>query len=94
MTDYNDGKWHRWDNGSRPIDSRSKVDFLTREGMKTDWVAGNCIWGDTCHPILAFRVTEEYKEPREFWLLEIDGGTTIALESDVGDCIHVREVLE
>ena len=91
MTDYNDGNWHGWNGGECPVHPKSILDLLDESQGKVFGIPAECVhWTFKG----ALRVTEEHKEPREFWLLGIGDGTTIALESDVGDCIHVREVLE
>lgn len=105
MTSYNDGKWHGWAKREKPplhdltriervyINGAGQIMDDSKSGSNTS--VGSTCWDNDLNPnsvILAFRVTKEYKEPREFWLVELDDNTTIALDSNVGDCIHVREV--
>jgi hypothetical protein len=95
--DYNDGKWHRWAGGDRPVHPSSVVHatFLVGIGEpRTESRAAHMfVWGDCASPIVAFRVTKEYVEPpkvpREFWV-RFGTAYNMPIESDA---IHVREVL-
>ena len=103
MTNYNDGKWHGWNGGECPVHMRSEVRVLwcsddreeVRHGM-----AGNLHWlGNEYGDIVAFRVTKEHKEPREFWIVDgviiYDNYDQCMKNTDGNDnIIHVREVLE
>lgn len=77
MTDYNDGKWHGWNGGKCPVHPKTEVDAVAmfralgceqfqyssvRTSGDLDWSA------DTAYPIIAFRVTKEHREPREWWI--------------------------
>jgi hypothetical protein len=70
--DYNDGTWHRWSGGERPVDPKSKVAvILTRDAKPAHGMAFSFNWDHEIDPILAFRVTEEYVKPqtsRELWV--------------------------
>jgi hypothetical protein len=74
--DYNDGKWHRWAGGDRPVHPSSVVHATFLVGIaepRTESRAAHMfVWGDCASPIVAFRVTKEYVEPpkvpREFWV--------------------------
>jgi hypothetical protein len=63
-TNYNDGKWHGWNGGECPVHPLSVVEVATEEGLNTDR-AENWDWHTDIVPIVAFRVVEEYMEPRE-----------------------------
>jgi hypothetical protein len=108
LVDYNDGKWHRWAGGERPVHRSSVVHatFLVDIGEpRTQSRAAHMfVWGDCASPIVAFRVTEEYVEPpkvpREYWVSNNDGFAHDSLDSVLSDMltekhgyIHVREVL-
>jgi hypothetical protein len=67
MTNYNDGRWHRWDDkehppGVHPL-SLCCVYYITKGGYIVDMAdrAINCSWPD----VVSFRVTEHYAEPPE-----------------------------
>lgn len=111
MTNYNDGKWHGWNGGECPVHPKSVVDMVWPSGLDDSKafrdvrLAGNFSWGvsDTSLPML-FRVVEEYKEPREFWVNVYEGDCYSSLyqskesadmlaTSNRLDCIHVREVI-
>ena len=98
MSDYNDGKWHQWDGKSgRPetVSRLSKV-LIAHLGTGEPTVnsdsgpAGEYVW----HNVIAFCVTQEHKEAREFWVFENGHGDLIASGSYRLNAIHVREVLE
>ena len=100
MTDYNDGKWHGWNGGECPVHTESVVQVSTCEGWHTER-AGNWNWDDKKTPISSFRVVNEYREPREFWLVcdcvfdkEKDAQAEASMHPSGADIIHVREVLE
>lgn len=72
-TDYNDGKWHGWNNdGPCPVHPKSMVQVTYRDGAT--WHGGTDTadaWGwhdDEC-PIVAFRVVKVYQEPLEAWVV-------------------------
>jgi hypothetical protein len=95
--DYNDGKWHRWAGGDRPVHPSSVVEVMFIDGQEhidTDEAPANMwIWDSNNEPITTFRVTNEYVEPpkvpREFWV-RFGTAYNMPIESDA---IHVREVL-
>jgi hypothetical protein len=103
--DYNDGKWHRWAGGDRPVHPSSVVHatFLVGIGEpRTESRAAHMfVWGDCASPIVAFRVTKEYVEPpkvpREFWVRESPQGSyrdvKYSKPKDTTGHIYVREVL-
>jgi hypothetical protein len=108
MTNYNDGLWHGWNGGECPVHPMSMVEYIGarnvaewRESFYGKVLASNISWvGDDDSFVVAFRVTKEYREPREFW---VHGGMAFdskdAAIKDTRRCwpsyvIHVREVLE
>lgn len=71
MTNYNDGNWHGWNGGECPVHPDTVVEYqcYARGVVKASGLA----WehdGTECD-IIAFRVTKEHKEPREFWCREV-----------------------
>ena len=101
-TNYNDGKWHGWNGGECPVHPKTEVETVslngdTRNTSRQQRLAGDLLWGNPIVDIVAFRVTKEHKEPREFWL--IGGQWTqhkpFAEERiEAGEkVIHVREVI-
>jgi hypothetical protein len=95
---YNDGKWHRWAGGDRPVhpDTLVYATYIDQDdGVITDSrYARNYHWDSGHGPIVAFRVIKEYVEPpkvpREFWLIQ---GKIYSYYHTNTDAIHVREVL-
>ena len=66
--DYNDGKWHGWNGGECPVHPESRGDFVFADSaILHKQPAGAWDWADQELPIIAFRITEEYKEPREVY---------------------------
>ena len=66
MTDYNDGKWHGWNGGECPVHPKSDVRIW-------DCASGQDIYlpAEAVHWTFrgAFRVVKEYREPREWWIV-------------------------
>ena len=110
MTNYTDGNWWGWNGGDCPVHPGTVVEYVCRDTLRDEDVAGNLVWDEAdeeCDPIIAFRVTKEHKEPREWWCLWSPRGILIgnfdkktAEErnlknySGAGKIIHVREVME
>lgn len=94
MTDYNDGNWHGWNGGERPVHPLTLIELRTTQGVHVEDIkAGMTAWDS---PPFLFRVTKQHKEPREFW---IGGGCFFDSINDanyhgVKDLIHVREVTQ
>jgi hypothetical protein len=66
---YNDGKWHQWNGGECPVHHGSTVEMISAQsGKPTRRAANSFTWDHELDPILAFRVTEEFVEPRELWI--------------------------
>lgn len=93
---YNDGKWHGWNGGECPVHPKTVVDVT--DGTMTKGHMSRIVAWDR---IIAFRVTKEYQEPREFWISNNDGFAHDSLESVLRDPMtekhgytHVREVIE
>lgn len=66
---YNDGKWHGWNQGERPVHPNSMIDvyhLATGSPLLTKYQkAGDQIWKN----IIAFKVVRVYHEPpKEFWI--------------------------
>jgi len=103
MTNYNDGKWHGWNGGVMPVQGRSLIDVVFRcQGYRESKKANSWSWDCPEEPIIAFRVTKEYKEPREYWICQPLYGMsrTLILDREPYEAhlyrkvIHVREVVE
>lgn len=109
MTDYNDGKWHGWNGGECPVHRESKIWYAsTHNGEAGPIIAGKLDWGNKPlhnYQIIAFRVVESHREPREFWLRISKCGEACGTDKAVGNppsnwgscgetVIKVREVLE
>ena len=92
---YNDGKWHGWNGGECPVHPETLVDVACRGAVNTERLpSGEFAWDHSDSwpdgDIVAFRVVEEYKEPREWWILH---GKIYGYDCDPS-AIHVREVLD
>ena len=76
MTDYNSGDWYGWNGGECPVHPETLVDTILMNGSKVRrraiYAAGNQNWirEPSEFDIVAFRVVEEYKGPREVYLSE------------------------
>jgi hypothetical protein len=92
MTDYNDGKWHAWNGGECPVHPKTHGEFVFADGtILREKTAGEWLWNDKHLPIVAFRVTKPYTDPKEY------SGTCYAyhytnleptlVQSNVGSCI-------
>lgn len=102
MTNYNDGKWHRFNGSECPVHPRSTVTtsfILPHQPPREihEIQAIHSFWGN----VIAFRVTKEYKEPREYWICQpLDGGRSLILDKEPPaiqfylKVVHVREVVE
>jgi len=101
MTNYNDGKWHGWA-GSQvsPVHGLTSVDVLFDDGscLGVSHTSQSIKWSHIGKglKIVAFCVTKEYKEPREYWLWPNIHGyrAKSALAAPFEGAIHVREVVE
>jgi hypothetical protein len=100
---YNDGKWHGWNGGECPVNDKTHGEFVFQDGsICVNQSAGEWEWDDDHLPIIAFRVTKEHKEPREFWIcgsFAHDTKEEAEERSENVPCfmspvIHVREELE
>jgi hypothetical protein len=98
---YNDGSWHRWGGGAKcPVHERTLVEvaYIDSDGDpdEVEMDAGQWMWNSTIEIILAFRVTKEYVEPRDFWIQPLDTGNGRIKDYNPGDSsfIHVREVIK
>jgi hypothetical protein len=66
---YNDGKWHQWNGSECPVHPNSTVEMIsTQSGMPNRRAADSFTWDHEFDPILVFRVTKEFLEPRELWI--------------------------
>jgi hypothetical protein len=99
-TNYNDGKWHGWNGGECPVHPESKVLIMVfsknlNSGHSRECAANSVNWHS--NNIIAFRVTKEHKEPREWWLIgpnwTDDEEMAKAMEKDGFEAIHVHEVI-
>ena len=89
-TNYNDGLWHGWNGGDCPVHPATICEGIEQD--LTHWktyAANNVGWRSFRG---AFRVINEHKEPREFWLFENGHGDTCVSDVWRDGAIHVREV--
>ena len=101
--DYNNGDWWGWNGGECPVHPKSKGEFVFADGsICSRKPAGEWDWIDKELPLIAFRVTKEHKEPREFWVVAKAAGMSPEVWLERPSCqnwygeeiIHVREVTE
>jgi hypothetical protein len=93
---YNDGFWHQWNGSECPVHPNSTVEMIsTQSGKPSRCAAISVTWDHPCDPIIAFRVTDEFLEPREFWIFNGMTDRDIKTEKpdDMHGYIHVREVI-
>ncbi|MEH6504981.1 MAG: hypothetical protein V7786_01810 [Sulfitobacter litoralis] len=106
MTDYNDGNWHGWAKREKPpLHDLTRIErvYINGAGQTMDdsksgssASVGSTCWDNDVYPvsvILAFRVTKEHKEPRDFWV-HPESGRCFRGKPKSAEVIHVREVLE
>ena len=102
---YNDGKWHGWNGGECPVHPETVVEYVyISEGLPIyDEDAAKYVRWDKGypHPVIAFRVIKEHREPREFTLYIDNEGSAATWYNgdsmpDLPYCqvVKVREVLE
>lgn len=91
---YNDGKWHGWNGGECPVHPESVVECLLECGHSGEMPAG--WWTAWKTEVAAFRVIQEHKEPREWWIGTENGFHTIQRYEPrkPHNFTHVREVTE
>lgn len=100
MTDYNDGNWHGWNGGECPVHPETVIDALIvfsdgRPGFHQSVPARDLVWPWVeSGQITAFRVIEEHREPREWWVVEDGDGCLVPFKSDNPSAFKVREVIE
>jgi len=97
--DYNNGLWHGWNGGECPVHPESIIEIVSSSGNLIKMVARCGAWDHTIMQLIAFRVTKEHNEPKEFWLcyrlLADVAEVRYSLPHDNEDyltVIHVREV--
>lgn len=110
MTNYNDGKWHGWNGGECPVHPETKVQVSFLDGEIYDSVeAYELMWEHRDDPgfkedmVIAFRVIERCREPRDFWIVKTGMIPCIYDSEDLAkeyadehgfEILHVREVIE
>lgn len=97
MTNYNDGNWHPWFAGRNPtcpVHPKSRVQVMIRDGGSFTARAYQIEWGENWGTtIVAFRVTGQHQEPREFGIWTNDLGERFLNDVYCPNAIHVREVM-
>ena len=101
MTNYNDGNWHGWNGGECPVHPKSVVEAVWHDANQetTGIRKGPALGGAWHSQILKFRVVNEYREPREWWIAgrnEVAFPSAREAKTAFPGCtpIHVREVTE
>lgn len=112
MTDYNSGDWFGWNGGECPVHPETLVEGIYLDPETNDvnhWSpvtdpASEFDWERVERFLLvAFRVVKEYREPREFWLVETDGAPRVFTSKDRAElyaeeygfaAVLFREVIE
>ena len=108
MTNYKPNVWYGWNGGECPVHPKTKVEGIwfchrTKTTGSYNGIADNTEWDidPKDSNIVAFRVTKEYRKPREFWIVggceawddEAEAHASLARLGNK-EIIHVREVLE
>ena len=83
---YNDGNWHKWSNGPRPIHQRSRVDLVIINGpdveKELNCLARECNFeGGPKGDIALFKVVFVCREKDEILVGRTPNGTKVVLES-------------
>lgn len=101
---YNDGNWHGWNGCICPLHPNTVIDAIWYDPIKcTVGLTESILAYEPCakYPyrlawghVVAFRVTKEHKEPRE-WTMYVrnDNGVTWD-DGNASEVIKVREVTE
>lgn len=84
--DYNDGNWHKWSNGPRPIHPRSRVDLVIINGPNVEkelnFLARDCNFeGGPKGDIALFKVVFVCREKDEILIGRTANGKRVVLES-------------
>jgi hypothetical protein len=81
MTNYNDGNWHGWNGGDRPVHPYTVVEVFCDGEKLTPGEADCFAWSkDGYADIVAFRVVKEHKEPEVIW---VDDENTVWDDADI-----------
>ena len=105
---YEVSKWYRWGGGECPVHPMSWVEvFIVEEDLlyEDECHAEAFDWNSEEKSIVAFKVAEEYKEPRAYWVvlkkgepmgtfLCVEDAEDFRLEQKLDEVIEVREVKE
>ena len=100
MTDYSDGKWHGWNGGDCPVHPNSMVECVistTAKCREHICLAGSLHWAAD-KGIVAFKVTKEHKQLREYWVNYENRSVLTIRDNDDNETfvnrgyIHMREV--
>lgn len=101
MTNYNDGNWWGWNGGECPVHPKTVVQAVWYSETGLAWTSGirPAEVHDWSDKTIAFRVTKEHREPRE-WFIRIDENGNFAghamdwVNISGGQVVKVREVLD
>lgn len=94
MTNYNDGKWHGHNGGECPVHPETVVHAVYQNTHSFGEITGKAVDVAWDHPIIAFRVIKEHKQPREFWIHAGQIYMSKPKKIHGEEIIHVREVTE
>jgi len=84
---YEVGKWYPWTGVVRPVHRKTLVTCKFVDGEESlPEEAGRSVFIWSGEDIVAFKVVEEYKEPREFWILY--SGQPDVYSHGVYDCLE------
>ena len=97
MTEYKENVWYGWNGGECPVHPEAIVETVFLNGVKREALPAACFMAEAWEDggIIAFRVVNEHKEPREFWVscgYAFSSEAQALTHSDI-EPIHVREVL-
>jgi hypothetical protein len=97
-TKYNNGKYFQLRKGVNPVHPKTEVTYKqlscrTGEIETYTRLAEKVYWGSTVRPILAFKVTKHYEEPKEFWISKLTSKAYVENPNYPSYYTHVKEVL-
>ena len=88
---YEENVWYGWNGGECPVDADVLLDVAASDGRIDRHKAGDFEWyiDDDDANIIAFRVVNEYKEPKEY---TIDPRKNLIWYNPHSGMVHVKEL--
>lgn len=94
---YEENIWYGWNGGECPVHPNTRVRAVYIESMyesvdEDTTHARYFKWNSDSEPIIAFKVEQEFKEPREFWAYELNGKIVACPDSSTPGSFLARQV--